>query len=133
MQILIDEPLFRCFPSYVRHVVIVAGLALGEEAQVDPNPMGYRIHQWEKTNSGVVGKSSAIGTRKKEDHAAGKGSAVHGTEEIATWGDFLAPLYKLYKVVKNTDHNPCTDLSVEGKGRHARYKYIEELTPILHR
>jgi hypothetical protein len=95
--------------------------------------MGYRIHQWEKTNSGVVGKSSAIGTRKKEDHAAGKASAVHGTEEIATWGDFLAPLYKLYKVVKNTDHNPCTDLSVEGKGRHARYKYIEELTPILHR
>jgi len=107
------------------HVVIMAGLGLGPEALAAGDPMGYRIHQWQKTDSGVVGKSSAIGTRRKETHEDGKVWAAHCTEEIGTWGDFLAPLYSLYKVVKNTAYNPFADLSVEGKGAQARYRFIQ--------
>jgi len=133
MENLEDVPVeVRDYIIY-EHIVIVAGLGVGEEALIAPDPMGYRIHQWEKTDYGVIGRSSAIGTRKKEDHAAGKVWAAHCSEEIGTWGDFLAPLYKLYKVVKNTDHNPFTDLSVEGMGREARYKYIHQLTPTFQR
>ncbi|NTV73291.1 MAG: hypothetical protein HGA66_03680 [Holophaga sp.] len=106
------------------HVVIVAGLGLGEEALQKAEPMGYRIHQWEKTDYGVVGRSSAIGTRRKETHADGLVWAEHCTEEVGCWGDFLPQLYTLYKVVKNTDYNPYADLSVEGRGREARYRFI---------
>ena len=49
------------------HCVVVAGLGLGEESIKKGDPMGYRIHQWQKTDYGVVGKSSAIGTRKKRN------------------------------------------------------------------
>jgi len=107
------------------HVVIVGGLGLGEEALAEGNPMGYRVHQWEKTDYGVVGKSSAFGTRKKEDHEAGKVWAAHCTEEVGNWGAFLPQLFTLFKVVKNPKYNPFADLSVEGKGREAKYKYIK--------
>lgn len=106
------------------HVVIVAGLGLGEEALKDPNPMGYRIHQWQKTDSGVVGKSSAIGTRKKETKEEGLVWAAHCEEEIGNWGVFLPTLYNLYRVVADTNRNPYADLSVTCKGSNAEYKYI---------
>jgi hypothetical protein len=107
------------------HCVIVAGLGFGEESMQDPDPMGYRVHQWQKTDYGVVGKSSGIGTRKKETPEEGLIWAEHCTEEIGNWGVFLADLYNLYTVVKNTDYNPYADLSVEGKGKDLRYKYIK--------
>jgi len=106
------------------HVVIVAGLGLGEECLVNPSPMGYRIHQWQKTDYGVEGKSSAIGTRKKETVEDGKVWAAHNIQEIGNWGVFLAQVYTLYKVVTDTSRNPFADLSVEGKGRNAHYRYI---------
>jgi hypothetical protein len=107
------------------HVVIAAGLGLGEEALAKPDPMGYRIHQWEKTDYGVVGKSSAIGTRKKETREEGLIWAAHCGEEVGNWGVFLPDMYKQFSVVKNTDYNPFADLSVEGKGRNAKYQYIK--------
>ena len=107
------------------HCVIVAGLGFGEESMQDPDPMGYRVHQWQKTDYGVVGKSSGIGTRKKETPEEGLIRAEHCTEEIGNWGVFLADLYNLYTMVKNTDYNPYSDLSVEGRGKDLRYKYIK--------
>ena len=106
------------------HVAIVAGLGLGEECLIKPDPMGYRIHQWEKTDAGVVGKSSGIGTRRKETPEDGKVWAAHCGQEIGNWGVFLPQLYSLYKVVTDTGRNPYADLSVEGRGREARYKFI---------
>jgi hypothetical protein len=106
------------------HVVIVAGLGLGEECLVRPDPMGYRLHQWQKTDEGVVGKSSAIGTRKKETVEEGKVWAAHCAEEVGNWAVFLPQIYKLYQVVTDTARNPCADLSVEGRGRTARYRSI---------
>jgi hypothetical protein len=106
------------------HVIIVAGLGLGPECLVNPDPMGYRIHQWQKTDFGVVGKSSAVGMRKKETLEEGKVWAAHCGEEIGNWGAFLPQLYSLYKVVTDPNRNPFTDLSVEGEGRNARYRHI---------
>ena len=107
------------------HVFIAAGLGLGEECLVNPDPMGYRIHQWEKTDYGVVGKSSAIGTRKKETVEDGKVWAAHCIQEIGNWGVFLPDLHRLYEVVTDTSRNPFADLSLDGRGREAHYRYIK--------
>ncbi|MBS0397222.1 MAG: hypothetical protein JSR95_00940 [Proteobacteria bacterium] len=118
------EPEIRDYIIY-EHVVIVAGLGLGEECLVNPSPMGYRIHQWQKTDYGVEGKSSAIGTRKKETVEDGKVWAAHNIQEIGNWGVFLAQVYTLYKVVTDTSRNPFAGLSVGGRGRNAHYRYIK--------
>ena len=112
--------------DYIRyeHVIVVAGLGLGEECLQKPDPMGYRIHQWQKTDYGVVGKSSAIGTRKQETVEEGTVWAAHCAQEIGNWGVFLPQLYSLYRVVTDTGRNPYTDLSVVGRGREARYRHI---------
>ena len=106
------------------HVVIVAGLGLDEEAMKAGDPMGYRIHQWQASDLGVVGRSSAIGTRRKETVEDGKVWAAHAGQEIANWGDFLPQLYNLYKVVVDPRRNPFADLSVDGRGRDAVYRHI---------
>jgi hypothetical protein len=106
------------------HVVVVAGLGLDESCLKNPEPMGYRIHQWQKSDSGVIGLSTAYGTRKKETEADGKVWAAHNSQEIANWGVFLPTLFNLYRVVTDTRRNPFTDLAVEGRGRNARYRHI---------
>lgn len=106
------------------HVVIMAGLGLGEECLAKPEPFGYRLHQWEKTDYGVVGRSSAFGTRRPENEADGRIWAAHAAAEVANWAVFLPPVYRLYKVVTDVRRNPYADLSVEGRGRAARYRYI---------
>ena len=73
----------------------------------------------------VVGKSSAIGTRKKETVEDGKVWAAHCAEEVGNWGVFLPQLFTLYKVVTDTNRNPFADLSVVGNGRAARYRFME--------
>lgn len=107
------------------HVVIVAGLGFGKESMADPKPMGYRIHQWERRDFGVAGRSSGIGTRRKESVEDGKVWAAHCAEEIGNWAVFLPHLFTLYKVVNCPRRNPFADLSVTGKGREARYTYIK--------
>ncbi len=107
------------------HVVICAGLGFDEEAVKRAEPMGYRIHQWQATSAGVVGKSSAIGTRRKETAEDGKVWAAHCGQEIGNWGVFLPTLYDLYRVVTDPRRNPFNDLTVEGRGREAKYRYIQ--------
>jgi len=108
------------------HVMVVAGLGFGPESMVDPKPLGYRLHQWQKSDAGVVGKSTAIGKRKPETPEQGMVWAKHCIGEIGNWGAFLPQLYKLYQVVKNPAYNPYTDLTVEGTGVAAKYKYITQ-------
>jgi len=106
------------------HCAIAAGLGFGPESLANKDPMGYRVHQWEKTDYGVVGKSSAIGAVKKETPEEGMIWATHCIDEIGNWGAFLPQLCMLYRVVKKTDYNPFADLSLEGLGEDAKYKYI---------
>jgi hypothetical protein len=123
------EPLTEVAPEvrdYIvyEHVVIVAGLGLEASCLENPQPMGYRIHQWQKSDQGVIGRSTAYGTRKKETEADGKVWAAHCAQEVGNWGVFLPRLYELYKVVVDPRRNPFADLSVTGQGREARYRYI---------
>jgi hypothetical protein len=106
------------------HCAIAAGLGFGPESLNCREPMGYRVHQWEKTDYGVEGRSSAIGTKKKETSEEGMIWAAHCIDEIGNWGVFLPQLYMLYRVVRNTDYNPFADLSLDGHGPDAAYRYI---------
>ena len=106
------------------HVFVAGGLGLGEKALENKEAIGYRVHQWEKTDYGVVGKSSAIGWTQKETHEQGLVWSAHCIQEIGNWGVFLPALYELYQVVTNTNFNPFADLSIEGRGRNAKYRYI---------
>ena len=117
------EERFRDVICY-SHVASVAGLGLGPECLENPSPMGYRIHQWQPSDIGVVGKSTAIGTRKPETVEDGKVWAAHAAEEVGNWAVFLPDIYRLYKVVADVNRNPYADLSVTGKGRAARYTHM---------
>lgn len=108
----------------MEHVMIVAGLGLSVAEMERGDPMGYRIHQWQASDNGVVGRSSAIGTRKPETEAEGRVWAAHAGQEINNWERFLPALHQLYRVVDDPTRNPFSDLSVEGTGRDARYRYI---------
>lgn len=120
----------RDVPTWVKdyvvyeHCVIVAGLGFGEESLVNPSPLGYRIHQWQKTDEGVVGRSTAIGTRKPETQEEGVVWAAHCAEEVGNWGVFLPDIYRQYRVLTNPLFNPYADLSVEGKGEGLHYRHI---------
>ena len=104
--------------------MIVAGIGLSVEEIEANDPLGYRVHQWSACDTGVRGRSSGIGRRKPEDEAAGKVWAAHAAEEIANWEVFLPTLYGLWRVVDNPRRNPFADLSVDGRGRAATYRFI---------
>jgi hypothetical protein len=107
------------------HAIIVAGLGFDDAAMAAGDPMGYRIHQWTRSDAGVTGMSSAIGTRRKETVEDGKIWAAHCSEEIGNWEVFLPDLWRLYRVVPIGDRNPFTDLSLDGKGRAARWRHLK--------
>lgn len=106
------------------HAIIAAGLGMDEQSMRRGEPMGYRIHQAQPSDCGVVGRSSAIGTHRPETIEDGKIWAAHAGQEIGNWGRFLPQLYALYHVVTDPRRNPFTDLSVEGRGRDAVYRWI---------
>lgn len=107
------------------HVIVASCIGSGEESLKNPQNWGYRIHQWQKADFGVIGKSNAIGLLKKETPEQGLVWAEHCMEEIGNWAHFLPQMYELFKVVKNPLYNPFTDLSVKGKGDTLQYKYIK--------
>ena len=88
------------------HVVVVAGINLtGENFKEDDPPIAYRIHQWQGTDSGVVGRSSAV-PLEPERLEKGLVWAKHGAEEIGYFQNFLADLYRLGRVIENPNLNP---------------------------
>ncbi|MCA8869229.1 MAG: hypothetical protein KDA67_11310 [Rhodobacteraceae bacterium] len=109
----------------MKHAIVVAGLGFDEQALAKGDPMGYRIHQWEPSDSGVIGMSSGIGTRRKETVEDGKIWAEHCAQEVGNWEVFLPDLYRLYKVVEPGSRNPFTDLSLDGKGRNASFSHMK--------
>jgi hypothetical protein len=106
------------------HCYIAGGLGFGPESIEKNEVFAYRLHQWEKADYGVMGKSSAIGATKKDTPEQGMVWAKHCIQEIGNWGVFLPQLWELYRVVTNTNYNPFADLSVVGKDKDTKYKYI---------
>lgn len=66
----------------MEHCIVVAGLGFGEESLGVKEPMGYRIHQWQESSKGVIGRSSGIGNTKKEEKVTGEIWAKHAATEI---------------------------------------------------
>jgi len=115
-------------PGHVTDLIIydhcyVAG-GYTENTIDNGEPMGYRLHQWQSTDAGVVGRSSALAGTKKETPDEGLIWSEHCLQEIGNWGVFLPQLYKLYRVVTNTTYNPFSDLTVERNDGLVRYKHI---------
>jgi hypothetical protein len=72
------------FVKYIRHehAAAVCCIGMGEEALSKPEIRGYRIHQWSKSDNGVIGSSTAIGALKKENHEDKMNWAAHCEKEI---------------------------------------------------
>lgn len=103
------------------HVVVAAGISLtGENVKDDDQPVSYRIHQWEKTDFGIRGMSSAVPI-EPEPPEKGLVWAKHGGEEIGYFQDFLPALYNLWRVVKNPEINPYYSFKITGEGQSLRY------------
>ena len=103
------------------HVVVAAGISMtGENVRDDDPPVSYRIHQWEGTDFGVRGISSAVPI-EPEPPERGLVWAKHGAEEIGYFRDFLPGLYKLWSAVKNPKINPYFSFKVVREGTSLRY------------
>jgi len=103
------------------HAVLCSGISLtGENVHRDDPSFGYRIHQWQKSDTGIVGMSSGIEV-KANDANNGLIWAKHATEEISNWEVFLPRLYELYKVIKNPHICPYYSFRVERRGKDVVY------------
>jgi hypothetical protein len=103
------------------HVAVAAGISLtGENMKEDAPPIAYRLHQYEKTDSGVKGTSSAIPC-EPEPPEKGLVWAKHGSEEIGYFQNFLPDLYRLWRVVKNPEINPYFSFKIVREGKSLRY------------
>jgi hypothetical protein len=105
------------------HVLVAAGISLTDEnVKDDAPPIAYRIHQWEGTDAGVRGLSSAIPMKPDPlETERGLVWAKHCAEEMRYFQDFLPDLYKLWSVVKNPVINPFFSLKVVRDGKSLRY------------
>jgi hypothetical protein len=105
------------------HAVIAVGICLKkEDYKPDNKPIAYRVHQWEKTDSGVKGISTAIPvTDDPLETERGLIWAEHASEEVGNWANFLPELYKLYSVVNNTEVNPYFSFKVTREGKQLNY------------
>jgi hypothetical protein len=105
------------------HVLVAAGISLTDEnVKDDAPPIAYRIHQWEGTDRGVRGLSSAIPMKPDPlETERGLVWAKHCAEEMGYFKDFLPDLYRLWSVVKNPVINPFFSLKVVRDGKSLRY------------
>jgi hypothetical protein len=103
------------------HVVFAGGISiLGDNVGRDDPILAYRIHQWQKSDGGVIGMSSAVGV-KENDADDGMVWAAHATEEVGNWEVFLPALARLYRVITDPAICPYYSFKVEGSGRGIRY------------
>lgn len=107
------------------HLALVSCITLGDEEVPDDGPaQSYRIHQWQCSDSGVVGMSSAISFRgepKEEELRLGLLWADHGAAEMEYLGDFLPQLYRLWSAVKDPGISIRHNLTICPSGAGWRY------------
>lgn len=105
------------------HCVTVGGIALFKKDYRPGNAvLAYRVHQWEATDAGVRGRSSAIPVQiDPMETERGEIWARHAYEEIHYWEDFLPELYRMYRAVKLPSMNPFSSFKVKREGNIVRY------------
>ncbi|MEM3550179.1 MAG: hypothetical protein QW222_01300 [Candidatus Bathyarchaeia archaeon] len=105
------------------HVVVAAAISItGEEVKEDAPPIGYRVHQWEKTDFGVRGRSTAIPTKAESNERLLNVWAPHCQKEIANFQVFLPQLYRLWSVVKDPEVNPYFSFKTVREDNRIRYE-----------
>ena len=57
----------------------------------DGEPIGYRLHQWQSSDAGVLGRSSALDGARKTTAEDGLVWVEHCIQEIGNWAVFLTP------------------------------------------
>ncbi|MEM2718714.1 MAG: hypothetical protein QXJ13_05690 [Candidatus Bathyarchaeia archaeon] len=106
------------------HVVVAAAISItGENIREDAPPLGYRVHQWETTDFGVRGRSTAIPTKAESKERLLNVWAPHCQEEISNFQVFLPHLYRLWSVVEDPEINPYFSFEVVKEGGKIKYKY----------
>ncbi|MDL2295078.1 hypothetical protein LJC60_10785 [Ruminococcaceae bacterium OttesenSCG-928-D13] len=110
----------RAFIKY-DHAIIAAGISM-DGVDVDPAgpSLAWRLHQWQKSDGGVVGMSTGL-TAEGYDVDSGPVWAAHNVEEIGNWEVFLPTLYRLFKVITRPDISPYQDFLLKGSGIDAQY------------
>jgi len=107
------------------HVCLVSCIGEGLPGEKDDDPVqSYRIHQWQGTDKGVKGITTAIsfrGETVEEEKRIGLLWAQHAKEEIGYFQDFLASLYTLWSAVKDPKFNPYHSFKVEKTASGFRY------------
>ncbi len=110
------------------HVVLVSCITLGDKDVPNDGPAEtYRIHQWQSSDNGVVGRSSAIsfrGETKEEELRKGLLWADHGAAEMEYLGTYIADLYKMWQSVKDPKFNFNHSLKIEKTADGFRYVNI---------
>ena len=101
------------------HCVVAAGLGFGPESLEAEEPMGYRVHQWQGPNAGVVGRSSAIAVARAGVAGGGPGLGEALRRGDRQLGGVPPAALRLYRVVERPEHNPFADLSVVHDGGRA--------------
>lgn len=107
------------------HVIAASCIGIGEQALHNPQPWGYRIHNWSPSDKGVIGQSTGLTFNTPDTSEQKRNWAEHAAHEVNNWEVFLPTLYHLYKVVKNPKWNPYADLTVEKTEKGYCYKYID--------
>lgn len=108
------------------HVLIAGGDTTGKLSEENPTAptTTWRIHQWQATDDGIIGMSSAVTLGGEDSVESGLIWAAHGSEEISNWERSLPEFYRLYKIVENREICPYYDFKVNGKGLDAEYVYM---------
>jgi len=111
------------------HAVVVAATGLADDPKYPKGPgapvLAYRLHQWEKTDFGVKGLSSAIPMTTQTEEDQGRVWAAHATEECSNWGVFLPALYRLYRVIENPEVSVPVSLKVKREGKKLMYVHTK--------
>lgn len=103
------------------HVCLVGDTLL---TQLEGPVGSYRIHRWQSSDNGVVGKSSAI-TPVIKDIAKEKEMGLrwtkHAIGEVGNWEVFLSDIYRRWQVVANPNLNVFHSLKVEKTANGVKY------------
>lgn len=88
------------------HVVALGGISLfGNDVQPDGPAFAWRLHQWQKTDNGVMGITSAY-TKPGSSVESGQTWANQIIDKLRDWEQNLAETYRSYMLNskdKNTD------------------------------
>ena len=108
------------------HVCVDAALDVAQEKDVaKAPPLGYRVHQWQSCDAGVIGRSTAITlhpTDLERELQEGRLWAAHAAEECGNWGIYLPQLYRLWSVVPHSAIHLNWSLKVVQTQQGIRYK-----------